>query len=238
MQSTLFEDLHVALIMDGNGRWARNQGRERAAGHREGAGAVRRVVEVAPKLGIGTLTLYAFSSDNWLRPPDEDATLMDLFRLYLQNERSRCVRRGIRVSVIGRRDRFSKDLLREIRGAEQATQNGSTLHLRLAVDYSARQAILTAATRHDPTVQSNEDEFTRLINQVLHSTPPAPDVDLLVRTSGEQRLSDFMLWESAYAELSFTDTLWPDFGEDDFDRAITEYRGRQRRFGRLPQLNA
>jgi len=238
MQSIRFHKLHVALIMDGNGRWALERGRGRIAGHREGAKSVRRVVEAAPKLGIGTLTLYAFSSDNWKRPRSEVVSLMGMFRRYLRTERASCVRHGIRVSVIGRRDRLGPDLLAEISATERATRDGSTLHLRLAVDYSARQAILTAVKRHDATADVTEATFSRLLNRIVHSRPPAPDVDLLLRTSGEQRLSDFLLWESAYAELVFTNRLWPDFNEDDLARAIEEYRRRNRRFGGLAQAGA
>jgi undecaprenyl diphosphate synthase len=228
--------LHVAIIMDGNGRRAQARGRSRTAGHRAGARAVRRVVEAAPGLGIGTLSLYAFSADNWKRPAEEVATLMRLLRRFLREERRRCVNEGVRVNVVGRRDRLAPDLLAEIAATECATRHGTTLHLRIAVDYSSRQAILAAAARPELGRLSPAD-FSRRINDSIHSAPAAPaapDVDLVVRTSGEQRLSDFLLWESAYAELLFTDTMWPEFDGHDLAAAVREFRGRQRRFGGLP----
>ncbi|MDH3628191.1 MAG: di-trans,poly-cis-decaprenylcistransferase [Acidobacteriota bacterium] len=236
MQSNLFDAIHVALIMDGNGRWARRLGRERVAGHREGARSVRRVVEAAPDLGIGTLTLYAFSSDNWSRPKKEVDILMGLFRRYLRNERARCIRHGVRISVVGRRDRLAPDLVREIEVSERATRHGSRLHLRIAVDYSSRQAILRAVAGGTTGEPLTEESFGQRINEAMHSDPPAPDVDLLVRTSGEQRLSDFLLWESAYAELLFTDRMWPEFDEDDLADAVEAYHLRSRRFGALPEI--
>jgi undecaprenyl diphosphate synthase len=208
MQSTL----HVAIIMDGNGRWATRRGLPRAAGHRRGAEAVRRVVEAAPGQGVGALTLFAFSADNWKRPASEVASLMRLFARHLQTETPRLIENGVRLEVVGRRDRLPLPLIKAITRAEQATAGGATLHLRLAVDYSAREAIRAG----------------RLL----------PEVDLLIRTGGEQRLSDFLLWECAYAELYFTDTLWPDFGAADLAAAIREFHSRQRRFGGLPEAAA
>jgi len=227
--------LHVALIMDGNGRWARARGRPRTAGHREGANAVRRVVEAAPRLGIGTLTLYAFSTDNWKRPADEVETLMRLLRRFLRQERSRCVREGVRVNVVGRRDRLAIGLLDEIDRIERTTRNAKTLHLRIAVDYSSRAAILDAARRLS-TRACTPDDFARRINDAMHSDPAAPDVDLVVRTSGEQRLSDFLLWECAYAELLFTERMWPEFDGTDLAAALAEFRRRRRRFGGLTDV--
>ena len=204
---------HVAIIMDGNGRWATARGLPRTAGHRAGADAVRRVVETAPRLGVRTLTLFAFSSDNWKRPTREVATLMRLFHRYLAAEAAALRENGVRLSVIGRRDRLAATLVRQISAAERLTAGGRRLHLRLAVDYSARDAI-TRAT-HDPSLLG-------------------PDVDLLIRTGGERRLSDFLLWECAYAELHFTDKRWPDFDASDLESALTDFQGRQRRFGALP----
>jgi undecaprenyl diphosphate synthase len=197
--------LHVAIIMDGNGRWAASRGWPRIAGHRAGANSVRRVVETAPSLGIRSLTLYAFSSDNWKRPTSEVSALFSLLRKYLAEETDRCRKEGVRVMVIGRRDRMPASLVASIEKAERATSHGRVLDLRVAIDYSSRDAI--------------------------RSQSFLPDVDLLIRTSGEQRLSDFLLWESAYAELLFTPVLWPDFGGGDLTSAMEEYRGRQRRFG-------
>ena len=222
--------LHVAVIMDGNGRWAAMRGLPRVAGHREGAQAVRRVVESAPSRGIGTLTLYAFSSDNWGRPPREVSALMRLFRIYLASETARCVENGVRLRVIGRRDRLGEALRRQIEAAETATAECGRLTLRLAIDYSARDALVRAAAlaagREVP-----RDEFAALLGQAIGEDEPAPDVDLLVRTGGEQRLSDFLLWECAYAELYFTPRMWPEFGAAALGEAVEWFAGRERRFG-------
>ena len=200
--------LHVAVIPDGNGRWAAARGRPRTDGHRAGAKAVRRVVEAAPSLGIGILTLYAFSSDNWQRPVPEVNSLMRLFERYLRGETARCVAEGVCVRVVGRRDRLAPRLLRAIEATEAATADCRRLRLNLAVDYSARDAVRRG--------------------ELL------PDVDLLIRTGGEQRLSDFLLWECAYAELCFVARPWPDFGAGDLAAALTDFNGRERRFGRVP----
>ena len=204
--------LHVAIVMDGNGRWAARRGLPRVAGHRTGAEAVRRAVEAAPDQGITALTLYAFSSDNWKRPPAEVAALMRLLARHLRTETSRLIENGVRLEVVGRRDRLPAPLVAGIAAAERATAQGTRLVLRLAIDYSARWAIRIGAL--------------------------LPDVDLLIRTGGEQRLSDFLLWECAYAELYFTDTMWPDFGAADLARAVAEFRTRERRFGALKQVRA
>jgi undecaprenyl diphosphate synthase len=227
--------LHVAIIMDGNGRWASHRGLRRSTGHTQGERAVRRVIENAPDLGVTTLTLYAFSSDNWGRPVSEVSHLMRLFEDHLISERQRCIDTGVKLNVIGRRDRLSDSLLSVIDTTEAATAHARRLHLRVAVDYSARDMIREASRR---LAASGEVEFSReamsaAINDVLHSRPAAPDVDLLIRTSGEQRLSDFMLWEAAYAELHFTDVLWPDFNERDLAEALEAFQGRERRFGGL-----
>lgn len=224
---------HVAVIMDGNGRWATSRGRPRTAGHLAGARAVRRVVEQARRRGLEYLTLYAFSSDNWLRPADEVGALMSLFRRYLASEVPRCVEHGIRLGVIGRRDRLAPELRRAIAAAEKATRGCRALHLRLAVDYSARDAIVGAASRLAGRTETTREEFARAMAAVLHDTSGAPDVDLLIRTGGEQRLSDFMLWECAYAELVFSRKMWPDFGAADLDAALREYGVRERRYGRV-----
>ena len=228
--------MHVAIIMDGNGRWAARRGLPRTAGHVHGARTVRRIVEAAVRAGIATLTLYAFSSDNWGRPSGEVAALLRLLRRYLLGETRYCVDHLVRVNVIGRRDRLGADLLRAIEHSERVTAQGSRLHLRIAVDYSARHSILQAARCERPGAATADDaEFLRLINDVTHSALPTQDVDLLIRTGGEKRLSDFLLWECAYAELYFTDCLWPDFDEQGLNQALRDYAGRQRRFGRLPE---
>jgi len=210
---------HVAVIMDGNGRWATRRGLPRVAGHRAGARAVRRAVEAAPGRGITDLTLYAFSADNWKRPPDEVSALMRLFARHLRTEANRLASHGVKLSVIGRRDRLPGPLLIAIEAAEAATAAGTRLHLRLAVDYSARDAIATGV-------------LLPCAGTLL------PDVDLLIRSGGERRLSDFLLWEAAYAELVFTDKNWPDFGVADLTAAVAEFHSRVRRFGALPEAAA
>lgn len=228
--------LHVGIIMDGNGRWAARQERSRGAGHREGAEAVRRVVEAAPEAGVAILSLFAFSSDNWRRPAMEVAWLMRLFREYLRSETARCVSNGVRLEVIGRRDRLGVSLLRAIEAAEVATSGGTRLRLRIAVDYSGRDAILRAAQclRHGSLTR---ESFGRLVAIADHSSP-VPELDLLIRTGGERRLSDFLLWEAAYAELYFTDLMWPEFGPDALRAAIQDFGSRERRFGGLPEVAA
>ena len=230
---TQSSSLHAAIIMDGNGRWAERRGLPRTAGHRAGAKAVERIVEAAPAAGISTLTLYAFSSDNWSRPMPEVAALMRLFRSYLKSRRDRAAENGVAVEVIGRRDRLPVSVLREIAETEAATAVGTLLRLRIAVDYSARDAILRAALRAADIPDLDRDRFARLLAEVDHSRPEVPPVDLLIRTGGEQRLSDFQLWESAYAELFFTEAMWPDFGRADLEECVARFRSRERRFGAL-----
>jgi undecaprenyl diphosphate synthase len=224
--------LHVGVIMDGNGRWADRQSLSRSAGHQAGADAVRRVVEAAPGAGVAILTLFAFSSDNWRRPAVEVAWLMRLFREYLRSETARCVTNGVRLEVIGRRDRLGLALLRAVEAAEVATSGGTRLRLRVAIDYSGRDAILRAAQCLRPGTAGRET-FGRLVAIVDHSSP-VPELDLLIRTGGERRLSDFLLWEAAYAELFFTDLMWPEFGPDALRTAIQDFASRERRFGGLP----
>jgi undecaprenyl diphosphate synthase len=215
-------DFHVAIIMDGNGRWANRRGLPRVAGHKAGARAVRRTIEAAPDLGVSVLTLYAFSEDNWSRPAAEVAALMKLLGRYLLQETQRCVNNGVRLEAIGRRDRLSAPLVSMLEEAERRTAHGGRLRLRLAIDYSSRQAILSAASRISHSDRLAENSLSALLG---------PDVDLLIRTSGEQRLSDFLLWECAYAEMVFTPRLWPDFDRDDLAQAIEEFQRRERRFG-------
>ncbi len=234
--------IHVAIIMDGNGRWATARGQLRTAGHIAGARTVRKIVESAPDCGIGTLTLYAFSADNWRRPSREVGLLMRLFRRYLISEVARCVTNGVRMRIIGRRDRIPPELLRAINNAESATRAGRTLDLRIAVDYSSRDAILRAAQSiksapgHD--LSSARDEFSKLLAHVDHGVGESRDVDLLIRTGGEQRLSDFLLWECAYAELFFTRRMWPEFSPADLAEAVEDFQSRERRFGTVPQAAA
>jgi len=220
MSQQLPDSFHVAMIMDGNGRWAAARGLPRVAGHRAGARTVRRIVEAAPNLGITTLTLYAFSEDNWSRPEREVSALMKLLGRYLMSETDRCVANGVRLVAIGRRDRIPAPLLAMLEEAERKTSKGRRLDLRLAIDYSSRSAILDAARRASSDL--TEASLSRHLG---------PDVDLLLRTSGEQRLSDFLLWECAYAEMVFTERKWPELSIDDLSSAIAEFHRRERRFG-------
>ena len=199
--------MHVAIILDGNGRWARERLQPRLFGHRAGVQAVRRTVEAAPALGIRTLSLYAFSSDNWKRPAAEVSGLMTLLGEFLGRETSRLQRQGVRLKFIGRRDRLSPSLIAVVEEAEATTVGGTRLELRIALDYSGRAAIERGEV--------------------------GPDVDLLIRTGGEQRLSDFLLWECAYAELLFVPQYWPEFTGEDLAEAVREFARRDRRFGAL-----
>ena len=231
--------MHVAIIMDGNGRWDSRRGLPRTAGHAEGARTVRRIVEAAVEAGVTTLTLYAFSSDNWGRPPEEVSKLMKLFQRYLFTETQYCLEQDVRLNIIGRRDRLDPALLRAIDNSEKVTAGGSRMHLRMAVDYSARHAIQQAALAYahaggNPDSPDAHVEFLAHVN-AAHNSKPAPDVDLLIRTGGDQRLSDFLLWECAYAELYFTDCLWPDFSGPDLGRALEDFSRRQRRFGKVSE---
>lgn len=236
MQSNIEKGLHVAIIMDGNGRWATRRGLPRIAGHRAGIVAIRRVVEHAPDLGISCVTLYAFSCDNWRRPAVEVDGIFRLMRAYLRMETERLQERGARLEIIGRRDRLPDLLLREITRTECATAEGRRFLLRVAVDYSSRDAITRAiaglTTAHSLVRPHSADLLGRMLAQEL--TAESGDVDLLIRTGGEKRLSDFLLWESAYAELLFTDRMWPDFTAADLDEAVGEFSRRERRFGGVP----
>ena len=230
-------DFHVAIIMDGNGRWATRRGLPRIVGHRAGVETVRRVAEAAPGLGISKLTLFAFSSDNWRRPRDEVGALMALLQNYLEAEIDQLVDSGIRLTVIGRRDRLPVQLVDNIAAAEAATAAARGLRLRIALDYSARDAITRAACALGAAA-SSLSTFGRFVTQSSDDDDSAPEVDLLIRTGGEKRLSDFLLWESAYAELWFTDRMWPEFSVDDLRRAVGEFRCRERRFGGLGQSSS
>jgi undecaprenyl diphosphate synthase len=225
--------MHVAIIMDGNGRWATERGLPRSAGHVEGAKAVRNAVEVAASSQVDTLTIYAFSAANWARPSSEVSALMRLFGQYLFTETRRCVEQSIRINVIGRRDRLNESLLRSIEQSERLSAAGTGMHLRIAVDYSSQYSILEAARRSSRDSDFTSEGFKRLLHEVDHCRYPAGDVDLLIRTGSEQRLSDFLLWECAYAELYFADCLWPDFDERRFRQALEAFAGRERRFGAL-----
>jgi undecaprenyl diphosphate synthase len=212
---------HTAIIMDGNGRWAEARGLPRIAGHRAGADVARRIIEAAPGLGIRTLTLFTFSADNWKRPRAEVDALMSLLSWHLRKNSPECARKGVRISLIGRRDRLPASVVSAARYAESKTSAGTNLHVRFAIDYSGRDAILNAALQ---TGSSSRDAISDALGA---------DVDLLIRSGGEHRLSDFLLWECAYAELHFTSRMWPDFSEEDLREAVDSFRSRTRRFGGL-----
>src|ERR1700722_6851443 len=225
--------LHIAIIMDGNGRWAAARGLPRVAGHREGAKAVRRTIEAAVAQGVRYLTLFAFSSENWRRPAGEVADLTFLMKHYLRSELAELHEKGVCLKVIGERERFGPHLSAELAEAEAKTADNTKLTLGMALSYGGRGDIVTAARRIIETGLApetlNEQVFARYL-----STDGIPDPDLLIRTSGEERISNFLLWQLAYAEMFFTDVLWPDFGADDFARALAEYATRERRFGARP----
>jgi len=236
MHGEFADGLHVAIIMDGNGRWATRRGLPRSAGHRAGVAALRRIVEHAPDVGIRCLSVYAFSSDNWRRPASEVQSIFWLLRAFLRLETERLRQRGARIRVIGRRDRLPQNALAAIEKAEAATAAGTRLHLRVAVDYSSRYAITSAAAEvagaHPQQDRDSADLLCCSLKQAMMAE--AGEVDLMIRTGGEKRLSDFLLWESAYAELIFSDRMWPDFDEGDLDASLAEYRHRERRFGGVP----
>ena len=220
--------LHIGIIMDGNGRWAERRGHPRTVGHRAGVRSVRRIIECAPTMGVRMLTVYAFSADNWRRPEVEVKALMRLLRSYLVYETDRCITEGVRIQFVGRRDRLSKILVETMEMAEARTRDGARLTLRIALDYSSRDALVQAAQK-----MAERGRFDR---QAMNEALEAEDIDLVIRTAGEQRLSDFFLWECAYSEFVFTDRLWPDFNEADLKAAIDVYSQRTRKFGGLPAM--
>lgn len=225
---------HVAIIMDGNGRWAKARGLPRVAGHRRGADAVRRVIRGAAELGIPVLTLFAFSTENWTRPEAEVSDLMGLLRHYLRHELDELARNGARLRVIGDRDRLAPDIVRDIAEAEARTRGNTRIDVNICINYGARDEILRATRSLASKVAAGEikaDEIDdeRFERELL--TAGVPDPDLLIRTSGERRISNFLLWQCAYAELVFVDTLWPDFEKDHLEEAVAEFRRRERRYG-------
>jgi undecaprenyl diphosphate synthase len=228
--------VHVAIIMDGNGRWAKRQGRPRWRGHLAGIESVRAVIRAAPDLGVDTLTLYAFSADNWKRPRSEVFRLFALLRHFCRRECAELCAEGVRVSAIGRRDRLPAAVLKTLEDTERATASGRRLHLRLAIDYSARtamtDAVRWAVRQANEGALRPEDLSPDLLDRTITRGVAAPDI--LIRTAGEQRLSDFLLWEVAYTELIFTNALWPDFRGRDLAAALEEFAGRERRYGGLP----
>lgn len=228
--------LHVAIITDGNGRWATSRGMPRSAGHRAGAENLRRILRAAVEQRIGTLTLYAFSANNWQRPAMEVNVLMRLLHDYLVTEIPRCRERGVRISVIGRRDRISPGLRAAIESAETQTVDGREMHVRLAVDYSSREMLYRAACRFYKVTDVSRESFESVLGEVSHDD--VREVDLVIRTGGEQRLSDYLLWESAYAELYFIEKMWPEFTAKDLAAAMAEFRSRIRTYGSLPEAEA
>jgi undecaprenyl diphosphate synthase len=228
--------IHVAIIADGNGRWATSRGLPRSAGHRAGAEAARRAIEAAPGLGIHTLTFFALSSANWKRPTAEVNAILRLLHEYLLAQTSHCIEEGIRLSVLGRRDRLPMTLREAIADSEAATARGERLHLRLAIDYSAREAIFHAAARFYKATELSSESFSRVLGEVYRGG--AMEVDLLIRTGGEQRLSDFLLWECAFAEFVFLPKRWPDFTAADLKAAVEEFERRERTRGALPESMA
>lgn len=228
--------LHVAIISDGNGRWASSRGLPRSAGHRAGAETARRIIQAAPRLGIHTLTIFALSSANWKRPTAEVNGILRLLHEYLLAETTHCVQEGVRLSIIGRRDRIPATMRQAIIDSEAATARGTRLHLRLAVDYSAREAIFHAACKFYKVTELSSDAFSSVLSEVLRGG--STEVDLLIRTGGEQRLSDFLLWECAFAEFVFLEKRWPDFTVADLEAAVREFTSRERTRGALPDAVA
>jgi undecaprenyl diphosphate synthase len=224
--------IHVAIISDGNGRWATSKGLPRSAGHRAGAKVACELIEAAPGLGIHTLTLFALSSANWQRPAAEVTGILRLLHEYLLTETSHCIDAGVRLSVIGRRDRLPVNLNQAIHDAEAATVQGRKLHLRLAIDYSAREAIFLAACRFYKVTELSYEAFGKLLEEFKRGG--SSDVDLLIRTGGEQRISDFLLWECAFAEFVFLQKRWPDFTVADLKGAMEDFSLRERTRGTLP----
>jgi undecaprenyl diphosphate synthase len=225
--------MHIAIIMDGNGRWASLRHLPRSAGHRAGAKAVDRIVEAAARSAVGTLSLYAFSAANWGRPSTEVNALFGLLRHHLLTQTRRCLDQSIRLNVIGRRDRLTPDLRQVIEHSERTTAHCTGMRLRIAVDYSAQHSLLETCRRMQSESGIDRSRFIERLADVDHAILPVPDVDLLIRTGGEKRLSDFLLWECAYAELHFVECLWPDFDAKAFDEALAEYARRDRRFGQI-----
>ena len=224
---------HVAIIMDGNGRWAARRGLPRTLGHREGVKALKRTVEAAPTLGIECLTVFGFSTENWRRPAEEVSELMGLVRAYVESDLARLEKEGVRLRVLGRRDNLPADIRTIVDRAESRTAHNSRFLLQVAFNYGGRADLVDAAVRHARRVEAGEvaADLDEAAFGDLLSSAEAPPVDMIVRTSGERRLSNFLLWESAYAELVFQDVLWPDYGSAALAEAVAEYQGRQRRFG-------
>lgn len=228
--------LHVAVVMDGNGRWAKQRGLPRSLGHRAGVEALKRTVEAAPRLGVRWLTVFGFSTENWSRPATEVAELMALPKRYFESDLARLEREGVRVRVIGRREGLSKDLVRLVDDAQARTARNDRFHLNIAFNYGGQADIADAARRFAEDVAAGRRQPADMDEQLFGSllaTAGAPPPDLIVRPSGEQRLSNFLLWEAAYAEFVFQDVLWPDYGEEHLKTALAEFAARDRRYGAI-----
>ena len=227
---------HIAIIMDGNGRWAEKRGLPRTAGHKAGAETLKKIIAYVQKKGIEVITLYAFSSENWKRPPAEVQTLMNLFRTYLKNDVNELMKKGIRVSFIGEREKFDADLVEQMNRLERQTADFKDFHVVLALSYGARNDIINAARQLAAKAargQIKPQEIDESFFSAHLSTADLPAPDFIIRTGGEERLSNFLLWEAAYAELYFTPVFWPDFNEEELDKALESYAKRERRFGGL-----
>jgi len=225
---------HVAIIMDGNGRWAKAKGLPRSLGHRAGVAALKRVVEAAPKMGVQRLTVFGFSTENWRRPAGEVSELLRLLKAYVRSDLDRLRREGVRVHILGRRAGLPADILDTIEHAESSTAHNEVFHLQVAFNYGGQADIIDAARRFAEAVRAGRaqpEDLTEENFQSYLSTADCPAPDLIIRTSGEQRLSNFLLWEAAYAEFVFQDVLWPDYGPADLKAAIEEFRTRERRYG-------
>lgn len=223
---------HVAVIMDGNGRWARKRGLPRSVGHKKGAESAKKIVELAADSGVKFLTLFGFSSENWSRPEDEIQELMKLLRHYLRSQTAEFHKKNARLSVIGDRSAFDRDIIDLIENAESLTKNNDKIHVLIALNYGGKQDIVQAVER---IIDQKPVDIEKAISENL-LTAGVPDPDLLIRTSGEQRISNFLLWQCAYSEMFFTETLWPDFSDKDFQEALNEYSKRDRRFGAVKTL--
>jgi undecaprenyl diphosphate synthase len=226
--------LHVAIIMDGNGRWAKQRGLPRAFGHRAGVAALRRTVEGAPQLGVERLTVFGFSTENWSRPQPEISELMGLLKTYFESDLARLERDGVKVTIVGRRSGLDADILDIVERAEARTANNARFFLQVAFNYGGRADIVDAARKFALAVgegRARAGDLTEAMFEAHLSTAPAPAPDLIIRTSGEQRLSNFLLWECAYAELVFQDVYWPDYGPDNLRAAVADFHSRERRYG-------
>ncbi len=231
---------HVAIIMDGNGRWARQRGLPRTSGHKKGAEVVEQILEDADEIGIRYLTVYAFSTENWLRPVMEVSALMNLLRLYMRSAKSKCMKNNVRVRVIGDRTKLDADLVSSIEQLEKDTASNTGMHFQIAINYGGRDELIRAFRKLMPAVRDgsiNEENIDEAVICSALDTAGLPDPDLMIRTCGEQRTSNFLMWQSAYTELYFTDIAWPDFNKEELLKAVEAYGSRERRYGGLTEEN-